>query len=561
MEENITEIYETFNKAVSLEKSDIEKSISYYKYTLDKFPGFYAATINLANIYESQGKTKEAIELFEKSITIPQDLKHFLLVMKNLARIYISTYQFEYAYKLLNLYLIHDTESTDVLQELIIIRQKICKWPVLFTEPKISKSVLLNSIGPISSLSLFDDPSVLLHNSQNFIKKNIPELYVPHNFPKYNHDKIRIGYISCDFKRHVCGFLMREMFALHKRNKFIVYGFDNSIEDNSDVRSEILNGFDVTFNIRSMTDENVVEQIRSCEIDILVDLMGLTHESRYKVVAKKVAPIQISYLGYLGTTSIDANDYILCDEFVIPKEYSIYYSENPLYLPCCFQVNNRRRRPSTNIKSREEYGLPTTGFVYCVINNSYKINLQMFSIWCKILSKVPDSVLWILESNPCVRTNLTKEASKYNIEASRLVFAELEQPEIYLSRFQYADLFLDTYPYNSGATASDVLWMGIPILTFPGKSYVSRMAGSLLLHSGLEELIVDSLEKYQSEAIRYANEPEKLKMLKTKIINMRNTNKVFDTSNFVREFEKQLLKIHACRNFGKNSMKLLLHDM
>jgi predicted O-linked N-acetylglucosamine transferase (SPINDLY family) len=285
-----------------------------------------------------------------------------------------------------------------------------------------------------------------------------------------------------------------------------------------------------------MSHKEIVELARSLEIDIAVDLAGLTAKSRTDIFAMSVAPIQLSYLGWLGTMGADYYDYLIADPVMIPKESQKYYVEKIIYLPS-FQVNDSKDLPPDIVLTRKDVGLPEQGFVFCCFNNTYKFTPTTFDSWARILSEVDNSVLIVYTNNDLSKKNLTKEIEERGIAANRLIFGDsLDRPE-YLARYRVADLFLDTQPYNAGTTASDALKMGLPILTLKGQSYQSRMGASILNAVSLPELITNTPEEYESLAIQLGNDPEKMQAIKDKLANNLSSAPLFDTKRFTKNIE------------------------
>jgi predicted O-linked N-acetylglucosamine transferase (SPINDLY family) len=277
--------------------------------------------------------------------------------------------------------------------------------------------------------------------------------------------------------------------------------------------------------------------LRKLEIDIAVDLMGSTQDSRAEIFAMRPAPIQVNYLGYPGTMGAVYMDYIIADRFVIPEDQQACYEEKVVYLPDTFQVNDAQRRISKRIHTRAEFGLPEQGFVFCSFNNSYKINPSFFDVWMRLLHKVDGSVLWLVGGKGAVETNLRREAAARGINLARLIFApRLKYPE-HLARYGLADLFLDTLPFNAGTTASDALWGGLPVLTCSGRAFAARMAGSLLRAIGLGELITHTMEEYEALALKLAQNEKMLFEIKEKLKRNRETYPLFDTDRFRRHIE------------------------
>ena len=302
------------------------------------------------------------------------------------------------------------------------------------------------------------------------------------------------------------------------------------------IRKRLEQGFDQFLDIKDQTDQEIAMLAREMEIDIAVDLGGFTENCRTGIFARRAAPIQLSYIGYLGTMGAEYFDYLIADPVIIPQDYQQYYSEKIVYLPS-YQVNDTRREISEKLFTRSELGLPANGFVFCCFNNSYKITPPTFDRWMRILIAAEGSVLFLLDSKETATNNLKKEAMARGVSPDRLVFAKhLPLPE-YLARYRIADLFLDTLPYNAGTTASDALRVGLPVLTLTGKSFASRVAASLLNAVGLPELITNSQEEYESLAIKLAKNPEELSKIKKKLINNLPTSALYNTKMFTQHLE------------------------
>jgi predicted O-linked N-acetylglucosamine transferase (SPINDLY family) len=294
--------------------------------------------------------------------------------------------------------------------------------------------------------------------------------------------------------------------------------------------------------INEMSDAAAAEAIRAAEIDVLIDLQGLTGGCRPNILAYRPAPVQITWLGFPGPTGLPGIDYVLSDKYVIPEETARYYTEKPLYMPECYQVNDRKRVSSPPL-SRKEYQLPEDAFVFCAFNNNIKFTPEFFSAWMRILNRVPHSVLWLLADNERAKANLLRYAEEQGVTADRLVFAPRVPVADYLGRFVTADLFLDLSPFNGGTTAADALWMGLPLITCSGRSFASRMAGSLLLSIGLPELITTSLSDYENLAVRLANDQAMLSAIKSRLATNKASSSVFDTPRFVKNLEDLLSRV------------------
>jgi predicted O-linked N-acetylglucosamine transferase (SPINDLY family) len=297
---------------------------------------------------------------------------------------------------------------------------------------------------------------------------------------------------------------------------------------------------------RTLSDEHIVNLVRSSEVDILVDLMGFTKDSRSGIFALRPAPIQVSYLGYPGTMGASYVDYIIADETVAPFEHQPFYTEKLVHLPDSYQVNDSKRRIAELTPTRQGAGLPETGFVFCCFNNIWKITPDVFSVWMRLLHQVEGSVFWLSSTNETAIRNLRREAQNRGVDPSRLVFAQrLPLNEDHLARHRLADLFLDTLPYNAHTTASDALWAGLPVLTCLGETFAGRVAGSLLNAIGLPELITTTPESYEQMAIELATHPERLAAIKHKLAENRLTAPLFDTKLFTKHIEAAYTAMHA----------------
>jgi len=362
-------------------------------------------------------------------------------------------------------------------------------------------------------------------------------------------EKIRIGYFSADFKNHPVAFLIAELFELHDRSRFEIYGF-SLVNAADEMRGRLKLAFDHFIEVGRESDIEAAQLCRSLNIDIAVDLTGFTKDARTAIFAHRAAPIQVNYLGYPGTMGVDYIDYIIADNTLISPELQSCYSEKVVCLPNSYQVNDRKRLISDRQFTRQGLGLPENGFVFCCFNNNFKILPTTFEGWMRILKAVEGSVLWLFQDNSWAVENLKKEAEKLGIAADRLVFAERMPLPDHLARHRLADLFLDTFPYNAHTTASDALWTDLPVLTLMGQSFASRVAASLLNAVGLPELITRTQEEYEALAIELALSPKKLADLKLKLSNNRLTAPLFDTPLFTKHLEAAYIQMYECHQSG-----------
>ena len=350
-------------------------------------------------------------------------------------------------------------------------------------------------------------------------------------------NKIRIGYLSGEFRNQATSTLLVGVLENHDNSRFETYAFDNGWDDQSELRKRIDDSVHHIVNIRQLSDPAAAAAICDNHIDLLINLNGYFGEHRMPVFARRPAPIQVNYLGFPGTLGARYIDYIIADRHVIPENHDIFYTEKVVYLPNCYQANDDKRKIATRVFSRSEFGLPEAGIVFCCFNNNYKIMPDVFDCWMRILKQVDGSVLWLLENNATAAGNLKREAAARGIREERIVFAKpLALPD-HLARHRLADLFLDTLPYNAHTTASDALWAGLPVLTCLGQTFAGRVAASLLNAIGLPELITTTLDAYERMAVHLATQPKTLTAIKLKVAENRLAKPLFDTRLFTRHIE------------------------
>ena len=361
-------------------------------------------------------------------------------------------------------------------------------------------------------------------------------------------EKIRLAYLSADFHAHATAFLMAGVFECHDRGRFETHAISFGPDDKSPMRARMVAAFDYFHDVASCSDDQVAQLIGELNVDIAVDLKGHTRDARPMILARRPAPVQISYLGYPGTTGEGSGiDYILADPTVLPLEEQPHYSERILHLPDCYQANDLKRivGPAT---SRTCENLPQSGFVFCCFNNNWKITAPIFDVWMRLLEKVDGSALWLLEDNAAARANLTGAARAHGVDPARLVFAKHAPPMEHLGRHRLADLFLDTQPYGAHTGASDALWAGLPILTLQGASFAGRVGASLLKAVGLPELIAHDSAEYESLALSLALEPARLAALRDRLATNISTAALFDTAGFCAGLEARYVALVCDRS-------------
>lgn len=349
--------------------------------------------------------------------------------------------------------------------------------------------------------------------------------------------RLRIGYVSGEFREQATSLLMVGVLEQHDRNRFEIVAFDNGWDDGSATRRRIAAAVDRIVPIREVSDVEATAAIREAGIDVLVDLNGYFGEARTRVFARRAAPVQVNYLGFPGTLGATYMDYIIADGEVLPIEDHRFFAEKVVTLPHCYQPNDRQRPIATSEVTRQGCGLPEKGFVFCCFNNSYKITPEIFTSWLRILRQVEDSVLWLIEDSTEATANLRRAAEAAGIAAARIVFAGRLPPAEHLARHRCADLFLDTLPYNAHTTASDALWTGLPLLTCRGATFAGRVAASLLKAIELPELVTTSLADYEATAVALARDPARLAALREQLAANRLSTPLFDTAAITRSLE------------------------
>jgi predicted O-linked N-acetylglucosamine transferase (SPINDLY family) len=353
-----------------------------------------------------------------------------------------------------------------------------------------------------------------------------------------NHARIRLAYLSADFRDHPVSYLLAGVFERHDRDRFETFAISFGPRDSGDMRARLEKFFDRFVDVGSRDDVEVAQLLHELEIDIAVDLMGYTSGASPGVLAQRPAPVQVNYLGYAGTMGADYIDYLIADPTVISASSRQYYAEKIVSLPDSFMPNDSSRAIADRPVDRAEFGLPAKGFVFCSFNNSYKINPAGFDRWMTILTRCKQSVLWLSGGHDTALANLKKEAAAKGIDPERLIFAKrVPSNADHLARLRLADLFLDTLPYNAHTTACDALWAGLPVLTLVGETFAGRVAAGLLTAIDMPELIVATPQAYEDLAVDFYNSPEKLTAIKTKLANHRRTKPLFDTASYTRHLE------------------------
>lgn len=523
-----------------------------YRQALALSADFPHARLNLGHLAERQGRHEAALAEWRAVIDGQGSRELKVHAWNNTGRLLETLRRFPEAEAALTQSLLLDPAQPSVVQHYVHLRQKQCAWPAWQPVGELTENQLLTGTSLLAMMSATDDPVLQLMAAQRFAHERVPKPQaVPlHGTVPPRRGKIRIGYLSGDLHMHAVGLLTAELFELHDKSRFEVWAFCWTPESDQPLRQRIRHAMDHVVPISGLSDEAAARKIAEAGIDVLVDLQGLTSGARPAILGWRAAPVQVSYLGLPGTAALPGLDYIVADRFVIPEEMRPFYTERPIVLPHCYQVSDRQREVAPK-PSRATYGLPEDAFVYCSFNNNFKFTQEMFQSWMRTLHAVPGSVLWLLADNDTARENMLKQADAAGVARERLIFAPRVTPAEYLARFQCADLMLDTFPYNAGTTASDALWMGLPILTRAGRSYISRMAGSLLTAVGLPDLITENQGHYERLAIALGRNPARVASYRRYLAEQGRSSPLFDVPQIVRdleaEFERLALAARAAR--------------
>jgi predicted O-linked N-acetylglucosamine transferase (SPINDLY family) len=430
----------------------------------------------------------------------------------------------------------------------------LCDWATIERlRPRFEVEVMSGKsiVNPFFLLGLSDDPALAhaaaLHYGHDFLPW-LAKVEMPKPAPG---EKIRIAYLSADFRQHAVGHLMIGIFEHHDRARFELTGVSYGPEEDSPIRSRFKKTFDHFIDAHGVPDAEVAERLRAMNIDIAVDLMGFTRGARPGVMARRPAPVSVSYLGFPTSTAADFMDYIIADAIVLPEDQQAHYSEQIVRMPDCYWPATAHDlvQPIAATPTRAAAGLPNEGFVFGCFNHHGKIGRPQFEIWMRLLSAVPGSVLWLIDDSG--RENLRKEAAARGMDPARLVFAPKVPQAEHLARCRLMDLVLDTLPYNAHTTATDALRLGVPVVTCMGRSFSSRVGASLLAAARFPELITDDMGDYETLALALATDPERMAAIRARLGDERFATPVFDIPRFMAHWEKGFATMAARYRSGE----------
>ena len=551
-----------FNLGVLLSNAnDLEGAKTALMTAVKGKPDFLPPQINLGLVLQRLGAPVEALqqwyEVVNKLGSVTRDaIGYKTTALKHIGRVLEEGRIDPNAEDILRQSLDLEPNQRDVLEHWIMLRQKQCRWPVIVPAPSTPRQHLLANISALSLAAYADDPLMQLANAAIYARTIVgfpPKTFAAEAEKRALEKKggrLKIGYLSSDMREHAIGFLTAEMFELHDRSKVEVFLYYCGIPHEDSIKARIRGAVEHWLDIGPMTDEAAAQRMVDDGIDILVDVNGNTLSARMKIMPLRPAPIIVNWLGFPGSTGSAYHNYVIADDFIVPPGSEIFYSEKVMRLPC-YQPNDRKRAVAAVRPTRQEAELPEGVVVYCCFNGAQKITPHVWRRWMDILKQVPDSILWLLESVEGVRQQLRDLAKADGVAPERLYFAPRKHVTEHLARYPLADLFLDTSPYGAHTTSSDALWMGVPVLTLPGRSFASRVCGSLVKSAGLDELLCATPEEYVAKAVELGKNRKKLADLRAKLAANRDKCVLFDTPLLTKRIEALYAEMWAEFKAGK----------
>ena len=557
--------------SVLAEMKEYEKALTAFRKALGFDPKFADAHLNIGNLFGELGRNEEAKSSLEKALALNPRLArawsglgiivhksklfdealaafekalaldpHLAEAWLGRGNVFWNLKQYDNALTAYDRALSLSPDLKHATGGRLHAKMHLCDWAEIEGEIQHILSAVRDRKAvsePFNLLSIPSSSADQLQCARTFVADQVSFPALWHG-EMYSHDRIRVAYLSADFRNHAVAYLVTGLFEHHDKSRFEITGISFGPAEDSTLRRRLESAFEHFIDAKDKTDEDIANLIRHHEIDIAVDLMGHTQNSRLGILARRPAPIQVQYIGYAGTLGTDFIDYILADSTVVPEEHRPFFTEQVVWLPDSYLVSDDRRAISPHTPTRHECGLPEDAFVFCSFNNSYKITPVIFELWMRVLRATPKSVLWLSQANAIATANLRREVERHGVSPQQLIFApKVSDNADHLARQCQADLFLDTLPYNAHTTASDALWAGVPVLTCLGETFAGRVAASLLKAIGLPELITTSLADYEELALKLAREPSFLAAIKAKLARNRDTHPLFDTARFTRHIE------------------------
>jgi predicted O-linked N-acetylglucosamine transferase (SPINDLY family) len=536
-------------------KYQYKEAFNNYKTAIELKDNYAEAYNNLGLLFGDIKNYKESIINFSKAIEINNN---YIDAYKNRANIYSLDKQNSLAIKDYNKLKILEPDKENIYESLVFFnKNQICDWKDYKKNLRKIENYLTNNqvavdyISPWKLLSCTDSLEIIKNNTNNYndkeykAKEDKKKLF-SYTYPK---KKIRIAYYSPDFRRHAVSHLIANVFENHNKDNFETIGFHFSKSRDDDMTKRISIAFDKFFDVKNISDQDVISQSKDLKIDVAIDLAGHTADNRTNIFVNRVAPIQINFLGHPGSAG-PYMDYIVADKNLIPDKNQKFYFEKIIYMPDCYQPHDSKKNIGNSNYSRNKFNLPESNFLYCCFNSVYKINPLIFNSWMRILKKTKNTALCLLEGNDSYKENLLTEASKRGIGKNRIFFSARVDYEDVFQRFKLCDLFLDTFPYSAHTTANEALSSGLPLLAITGESFQSRVSASLLKNLNIPELITSNIDDYENFAISLANNPERLKEIREKLLSSIKSSNTFNAKIYTKNLEKAYQQ--TCDNYYKN---------
>ena len=527
-----------FNRgSVFLGLGRIDEALQDFDRAVAGAPDYVDAHHNRGLALQTQGRLAEALAAYDRTLSLRPD---YVAALNSRAILLHGLGRHEEAVAAYMALLKVSPDYPFASGSLLFSRLHCCAWTG-FDEhvTRIEKALRQSKpvIPPFSLFAISDDPSLQLLGAKVFARHPGGKSDTPKWNTPLNRERLRIAYVSADFRDHPVAMLLADVVEGHDRGRFETIGVSFGPDDGSPLRRRLSAAFDEFLDMRNVPDERIIASLRDRGVDIAVDLMGFTGGHRMDIFAQRVAPIQVNYLGFAGTVGSTFHDYILADRYIVPDLAKAYFTEEVVYLPGCYLATSHCPI-SENKPTREQAGLPSAGVVFCAFNNHFKIVPSVFDVWMRILLRVPDSVLWLQQGSAIARANLSMEAGRRGVDPGRIIFApRLAEHADHLARLGLADLFLDTHPHNAHVTASDALLAGVPLITLSGRTFPSRVAGSLLHAVGCPELVVETLDDYERIAVETAFDEERLRVLKDRVRANVAADRMFDPIGYCRGLE------------------------
>lgn len=538
-----------FNYSVLLRQmDDLSGSITAMQAALKQDANFGPAHINLGRAYEDGGLATLAIQQWQSFVestkdSTPERLSYRLMALQHIGRVMENAGLMEEAEAALWQAMELRPDKEEAGQHWTALRQRQCKWPIITASSHFTDRHVINSMGPLTLGCYSDDPIFQLAKAHEYAKGFVGRPNIK-GFPRGKvrlktgtGERLRVGYVSSDLRDHAVGFALREVLELHDKKSVEIYAYycgDPAAKDETQTRMKAV--VDCWRDIGALSDEAAARQISSDEVDILIDVNGYTKHARTKIFAYRPAPVIVNFCGYPGSMGTPFHQYMIADPVIVPPSSEIYYSEKVLRIACNQPLD--RKRVIEDRPSRQDVGLPEGAFVFACFNGMQKITEGTFGHWMKILNEAPGSILWLLSGSDKTDQHLRELAEAAGVSSDRIFFAPKAPNAKHLARIGVADLFLDTFPYGAHSTAADSLTVGLPVLTFPGKSFAARFCTSVVSAAGISEVLCADPEDYVAKAIAFAKKPASLQKVREKLAAHRDKSVLRDMPGTARRLEE-----------------------